>query len=178
MSRSCRPFREESGSQRYKGKTMKRFSTGIAILALAFFLAVQFLAPQVTLADSEAKMEKEKNYTELQGPTRLSQLTGATIRNYDGEELGKVDDLVFKDGSVQYVVVSVGGVMGFAERLIPVPWKAVRAQDVNGAGNEFYVDMRKDRFARSPSFSRNNWPSFTDSNLDRTVFGYYQVEWD
>jgi hypothetical protein len=155
---------------------MKRYAIGISTLALAFFLAVQFFAPQVTMADEQREKNKDQNYTEFRGPKRFTQLTGATLRNFEGEELGRIDDVVFKDGNVQYVIVSVGGVMGFADRLIPVPWRAIRTSDAEDAGNQFYVDMKADRFVRSPSFARDNWPSFTDRNLDNTVFGYFQVE--
>lgn len=168
---------------------MKKYSSGVAILSLAIFFAVQLFAPQGTIAETEMK-DKIMNYSDLRGPTRLSQLTGATLRSFDNEELGRVEDLVFKDGNIQYVIVSVGGVMGIGNRFIPVPWEAVKtrqAQDadvqdadkqdrnVQYGGNEFYVDMQKDRFLRSPSFASDNWPPFTNPNLDATVHQYFQV---
>jgi hypothetical protein len=167
---------------------MKKHNAGIATLAFAFFLAVQFFAPQGTMADSEGEINKDRSFNEFRGPARLSQLTGATLKNFDDEELGKVEDLVFKEGNIQYVIVSVGGVMGFGNRLIPVPWGAVKARqgedadardaDVQDAGNEFYVDMKRDQFLRSPSFARDNWPTFTNPNLDATVDQYFQVNRD
>jgi hypothetical protein len=166
-----------------KEKAMKRTTTGIAALALALFLAVQFFAPQGVLADENANKDKQDkqdaNYTQVQGPNRLTQMTGATLRDPDGESLGTIEDVVFKDGSIQYAIVSVGGYMGIGDRLIPVPWEAIKTRDADGgAANEYYVEMQRDRFVRSPSFARDNWPTFTDPNFERLVFGYHRVEQD
>ena len=54
-------------------------------------------------------------------------IDGNDIRNTQGEDLGKVKDLMIDlaDGSVSYAVVSYGGFLGMGDKLFAVPFEAL-----------------------------------------------------
>ena len=58
---------------------------------------------------------------------RASGLVGATVYNDQGNSIGTVNDLlVSSDGSVQNVVISVGGFLGIGSKLVELPFKNIK----------------------------------------------------
>jgi sporulation protein YlmC with PRC-barrel domain len=56
-----------------------------------------------------------------------AELIGAPVRSADGNEVGEIQDLLLSsDGQVVTAVVSVGGFLDIADRLVAVPYSDVR----------------------------------------------------
>lgn len=145
---------------------MKKFSISVAVALLVFsFLAMQ------TFAVEGGKAGHGEKFTGMRDANKVSDITGATVMNRQGEDLGTVHDLIVsEDGRVKYMILSHGGVLGVGDKLIPVPWRAVSAGTKE---NTFLIDMDKDKLANAPSFDRNNWPNFADPGYGERVFSYY-----
>lgn len=63
----------------------------------------------------------------LHGDWSAADLIGARVRSADGEEVGEIQDLVFSsDAQVVIAVVSVGGFLDIADKLVAVPYADVR----------------------------------------------------
>jgi sporulation protein YlmC with PRC-barrel domain len=60
---------------------------------------------------------------------RSGQLVGVEVRSANDTALGSVDDLVMnpKTNEIAYLVVARGGIFGFDESHVPVPWKDFKA---------------------------------------------------
>src|SRR6266545_4609381 len=75
--------------------------------------------PKVT-ADSEWGASG-KRYRRVMG---ASTLTGDSVRNPAGEDLGKIEEIMIDvpTGRVAYAVLSFGGFLGLGDKLFAVPW--------------------------------------------------------
>lgn len=106
---------------------------------------------------------------------RASKLTGLNVRNLQGETLGTIDDFVVdvRTGKVQYVAMSVGGVLGIGDRLFAVPFSELKFN--HGQDEMFFVmNMAKDKIASAPGFDKNDWPNFADPNWKERIDKHYR----
>lgn len=103
-----------------------------------------------------------------------STISGTSIENQQGENLGKVEDLVVDTltGKVDYAVVSFGGFLGVGDKLFAVPLQAFR---VNTEDKKMILDVPKDRLKDSPGFDKNNWPKHSDAQWTQSVHTYYGI---
>src|SRR5918911_5710212 len=60
-----------------------------------------------------------------------SSLTGDSVKNAAGEDLGKVDEIMIDipSGRVAYVVLSFGGFLRMGNKLFAVPWEVLTVDD-------------------------------------------------
>jgi opacity protein-like surface antigen len=108
-----------------------------------------------------------------QGPQRSSQIVGATVKNPQGENLGKIDELVIgRDGMVSYAILSHGGVLGIGDKLVPIPWKALKYGPKEGI---VMVNVDKVTLEKAPNFDPKEWPNFTEPAWQKRVETYYTL---
>jgi len=58
---------------------------------------------------------------------RASDIVNDGVYDHAGRRLGEIEDMMFdsKSGCVRYVVVSMGGFLGFRRKRYAVPWSAL-----------------------------------------------------
>ncbi|HZX33159.1 MAG TPA: PRC-barrel domain-containing protein [Rhodocyclaceae bacterium] len=93
---------------------------------------------------------------------RASKLIGMTVKNPQGETLGKIDDLVVdvNNDRVHYAVLASGGVMGLGGKLFAYPVNLFRPGNDK---DELALNVDKDRLKNAPGFERKNWPEWGNS---------------
>ena len=103
-----------------------------------------------------------------------STLAGYKIRDHNGEELGKVRDVVIdlEAGRVAYVAVQVGGFLGMNDRLLAVPWEALQVDAVN---RQLMLNVEPETLQNQPTFQKDKWPGTTDDDRQplKKVYEYY-----
>jgi sporulation protein YlmC with PRC-barrel domain len=79
-----------------------------------------------------------------------SALIGTVVKNTQGEELGKIQELMIdpQSGRISSAVLSFGGVLGMNEKRIEIPWDTLR---VGLAKKELIVEMDKEQLQPAPS---------------------------
>jgi|SRR6516165_3718536 sporulation protein YlmC with PRC-barrel domain len=99
-------------------------------------------------------------------------LRGARVRNFAGEDLGKIDEFVvdFDTGRITYVIVSMGGFLGIGDKLFAAPWELFSAHP---GDHEFFLDVEKQMLLDSPGFERNRWPDMGDPEWVETIHSHY-----
>jgi len=85
-----------------------------------------------------------------------SKLIGASVKSTQGENLGKIDELVIDphDARIKAAVVSVGGVLGLGAKSVAIPWD--RMTMGTGADRDtIIVAMGKDELERAPGWQKS-----------------------
>jgi len=94
-----------------------------------------------------------------------SNLIGENVYNGTGDDaqnIGDVNDLVISnDGSVQSVIVGVGGFLGMGEREVALAWSDLQ---ISNNGEQVMVNMTKDQMKGLPEYK------YTDPKYRGTVF--------
>jgi hypothetical protein len=98
-------------------------------------------------------------------------VTGDTVRNMKGEDLGRIEDVMIDldNGCIAYAVLACGP-LGTVERLCAIPWNALH---VDLESREFLLDLDRDRLEKAPAFDEDNWPCMADRQWGETVHGYF-----
>jgi sporulation protein YlmC with PRC-barrel domain len=87
-----------------------------------------------------------------------SSLIGTTVKNQQGETLGKITDLVIDLNSerVSYLVLDSGAGISSTEKLHAIPLRAFKA---NSEGTALTLNADKAKLASSEGFTKDNWPT-------------------
>jgi sporulation protein YlmC with PRC-barrel domain len=103
---------------------------------------------------------------------RVSNLNSLTVENPEGENLGKIEDLMLDlpTGRVSYAVLSFGGILGIGDKLFAIPWDMLKMDTEN---NALVINIDPEMLENAPGFDRDNWPDHTDSEWLSNVYNYY-----
>ena len=157
---------------------MKR---NLQIIASAF--AASVLAFSALAQDTSNPKTDGQNYSRNQMPriaptdrlkdtAKASDLIGMTVKNYQNEKLGKVENLALdmESGRIVQVIISSGGFLGMGETLTPVPPGALNHEAVQKV---LHLDASMEKFNAAPKCDTAKWDENTQSNRVSEVYGYY-----
>ena len=98
-----------------------------------------------------------------------SSLIGATVKNQQGEELGKISDLVidFNSDRIAYAVLNSETGLFSSSKLHAVP---LRAFQPDATGTSLILNADKAKLDSSESFDKNNWPAVTTATWGAEPF--------
>lgn len=102
-------------------------------------------------------------------------LTGNTVYNRSGDELGKIDEIMLDvgGGRIAYAVMKSGGFLGLGGKLFAVPWTALQLDTERHA---FVMDAPRERFEDAPGFDKDHWPDVADdAQWHRDVHAHYRT---
>lgn len=86
------------------------------------------LATAISMALAGTLNAEQHKYVPIERPAdspyqlRASDLLGMDVENFDGDEIGEVDDLIISGNNVPMAVISVGGVLGIGDKLVAIPY--------------------------------------------------------
>lgn len=104
-----------------------------------------------------------------------STLDGDKILSTDGEEVGKVKEIMLdvQGGRIAYVVMSCGGFLGIGDKLLAIPWNALTLDTTRKC---FLVSLSSERIKNAPGFDKQHWPSMADATWATSIHQYYGRE--
>jgi sporulation protein YlmC with PRC-barrel domain len=91
----------------------------------------------------------------------FNKIVGTPVKNQQGEELGKIHDVVIDfHGRVPFAVLSHGGFWGIGEKLVAVPYRSLYFDQV---GKDFILNYSEEKLDSASAFnasdiSKKNWP--------------------
>jgi len=131
-----------------------------------------------------AKSSPVEASTSLAPTKRLylgSDLRSRSIENPEGEKVAMVHELVVDPGSgrIAYVVLSVGGNLGAGEKMIAVPWEALKSMPdkSNPKLERLTLSTTKDKLAMAPEFqaTTEGWQKANEPAFITKVYEFYAV---
>ena len=101
-----------------------------------------------------------------------STLTGTTVRNRQGEDLGDIKDFMLdvNNGRVSYAVLDFGGFLGIGDKYFAVPLEAFRPDTES---EQLVLDVDKARLENAPGFDKDNWPTTPNDTFIESVYEFY-----
>ncbi|MTB51339.1 PRC-barrel domain-containing protein [Lewinella sp. W8] len=104
-----------------------------------------------------------------------SSITGTTVINSQGKELGTIKDLMIdtNNGTINYAVLSFGGFLGLGDKYFAIPFEAFT---INETKEMFELNISKEKLENAPGFDKDNWPKNTDHNFWNGLYDYYGVK--
>jgi sporulation protein YlmC with PRC-barrel domain len=97
---------------------------------------------------------------------RADKLLGMRVYNMSGDEVGKVDDILFdKDGKISGVVLSVGGVFGIGSKAVGLVWKEL---DVSPQRDVIQIGYSKEQLEVAPEFKKAEPTPTPSGNTSQT----------
>ncbi len=120
-----------------------------------------------TVTDSETAVPSE--FANL---IQLSEYNNVDLNNAQGEDLGEIEDALIdtQEGSIQYVIVDVGGFLGLGERSIAVPFDQfqidVTVED-DAEEESVTLDATEEQLENAPEIDRGaDWIPNVDVDWD------------
>jgi len=145
---------------------MKKFSVFITLtFLLSTFFVVQAFA-QFQQQQQFQPFQQQQQQQQQQEMRVQKDLLGKTVMDQQGQELGKVKDVVVgTQGQPNYVIVT-----GKQDQLHPIPLSAVQVDPQN---KQLQASISQSEFEQSPSFAENNWPNLEQPQWQQRIFSYY-----
>ncbi|MEH6411339.1 MULTISPECIES: PRC-barrel domain-containing protein [unclassified Hyphomonas] len=101
-----------------------------------------------------------------------SSINGDSVHNAQGEDLGKIEDLMVDTGSgqIEYAVLSFGGFLGMGDKYFAVPFNRL---SVDRENKHMVLNVEKDRLKNAPGFDKDKWPDFADPQFRTSMTTHY-----
>jgi len=98
-------------------------------------------------------------------------IEGTPVYGSDGYRIGAIKRMMIEKqrGSVAYVILSFGGVLGLGNDYCPVPWDLLSYNEYLGG---YEVDISDTDLKNAPKFREENWDD-GDRKKEMALFDYY-----
>jgi ribosomal 30S subunit maturation factor RimM len=89
---------------------------------------------------------------QTQDEFRTSKLVGSKVYNTANENIGSIEDIILKpDGSMDEVVLSVGGFLGLGDKYVAVPFTSLKVSR-DGSSTKITTDGTKESLKALPDY--------------------------
>ena len=111
------------------------------------------------------------------GPRVLaaSNLDGENVVNPAGDKLGDISEIMLDmpTGRIAYAVLSVGGFLGIGDKLLAIPWRALRLDPEH---KRFVLNATAQQLKEAQGFDKEQWPSMADERWATELHNYYGAD--
>ena len=118
-------------------------------------------------------MKTSEKSVAMYGVVPASEIIGETVANLQGENVGKIQELVIDAGKnrVVYAVLSFGGFMGMRNKLFAIPWEAFEFSETE---KKLILNVDREKLEAAPGFEKGDkWPDFKDTLWGESIYNYY-----
>jgi sporulation protein YlmC with PRC-barrel domain len=106
---------------------------------------------------------------------KCSQIKGQTLLSDQGSELGTMKDLVIdcNSGRVAFGSVGFGGVLGFGDKMVLIPWDMFR---VNTEGKVYATTLDPDMVKAAPKVDFDDWRQLREEKYAPGIYRHFNRE--
>jgi sporulation protein YlmC with PRC-barrel domain len=156
---------------------MKSTLERMAICLATAFCAQMLLAAQQT-GQAQGQPSGQPPYPSTQtaastnGNIRLSKLIGAKVKSKNGEDLGKLEDVLVdpQTGRPTFAILGQGGTMGLGEKRRPVPWQELQIN----SEKQMTLNMDKQKFSSAPTTASSDYSDLNDPQQVVVIYEFYE----
>lgn len=150
-------------------------TTAASVLALSVLAQTQPKPTRDGPDYARDPMPRPQRADRLNDAAKASELIGMTVKNYQNEKLGSVEDLAVdvESGRIVQVILSIGGFLGIGDTMRAIPPGAFN-RDV--ANNVLQLDADLPKLKSAPKFEMSRWGEYSDSEHLSAVYHHYGQE--
>ncbi len=151
---------------------MSKLISLFSVLAVLVLLSAPIFAADTNRAD-QSKLQQF-----LAQPDRFSDIYKTEVYSSDNHRVGKFQDfIVDHSGKISYLILELGGLLKFGEKMFPVPWDFV-AQNAkfDPQKKSFILNMTRDKLVNAPSFEQKDMPHFASGEFGKKVNDYFSSQ--
>jgi sporulation protein YlmC with PRC-barrel domain len=138
----------------------KLVATATMLLVFAFLLTVGAIAQPAPAPETPRDPAITRPSTpapampSMMSEVYASRLIGASVKNTQGENIGKIDELLIdpKEARIKAAVVSVGGLLGIGAKSVAVPWNKFT---MGSERDTLVVAMAKEELEQAPNWQKS-----------------------
>ncbi len=164
-----------------ENKIMKRklivIPSAAAALMFTFTALAEHTPDQKTdhLGYNRDGASQSNHSDQLNEAAKASDIIGMTVKNYQDEKLGKVNDLAVDvaSGRIVQVIVSSGGFLGMGDTLVAVPPGALH-HDIGQ--KVLHLDADQAKLKAAPKFDSSKWDENSQSTQASEVYAYFDQQ--
>lgn len=104
-----------------------------------------------------------------------STLASDKVKNLEGEDLGKIEDLMIdlESGRLAYAVLSFGSGFMHSGKLFAIPWASL---EVDQADKKVILKVPRELLESAEGFDKDHWPDMADPAFRTRTYGHFGVE--
>lgn len=107
-------------------------------LAILGWVLVMLAMVVVIWVGTAAHADEQNSHDQMMGISHIARQVGKLVKDPEGKQLGRIQDLVFlwrSHGYTEFAVLSLGGLFGVGGKQLVVPWGAL----VESHGKSYFV---------------------------------------
>jgi sporulation protein YlmC with PRC-barrel domain len=136
---------------------------------LAFVFAVTTMTTMAITALTAAPPKGADGKVGTNPVVRARHIEGMAVKNPEGQDLGKVEDIVVDMGTgrIRYAAVAFGGFLGVGDKLFAVPFHSLKVEyDAKSKTSHFVANIDKKTLENATGFDKKDWPDFADPKFE------------
>jgi sporulation protein YlmC with PRC-barrel domain len=104
-----------------------------------------------------------------------SALAGDKVKNPQGEDLGKIEELMIdlQSGRVAYAVISFGAGFMHGGKLFAIPWASLA---VDQKAKQIILNVTPEMLKTAEGFDKDNWPDMADPAFLNRTYSHYGIK--
>ena len=115
---------------------------------------------EAEMAEWKKDLEEAVEWSALKKPISADQLESMDVHNFNGEDIGAVDNVLIAEDKATHLIVGHGGFLGIGDTEVAIPISKAR---FNVESETVYIDVTEEQMDRAPDFDMEDYEADADA---------------